>query len=85
MVGVVLRREKKLCVACMEEHEVLTIRLLEHTRFRGTSLTYKATYFYCDNDDMFYADEQMLQDNRAAMLKTYQKTIKERERSICKS
>lgn len=53
----VMKSEKRLCTCCMEEHEVKTVLVLEHTVFKNEELTYEAFYYYCDAAEELYMDE----------------------------
>lgn len=66
--------EHRLCTCCMEEHDVKTIRMKEHTIFKNTPVDYVATYYYCDTADEFYADETQMQENDLAMKDSYRKS-----------
>ena len=43
-----IKIEKKLCMCCMEEHDVHTVRVSEHNEFKGVPVEYGATYEYCE-------------------------------------
>ena len=62
-----LRIEKKLCLCCMEEHEVRTVRVRERNSFKGVEVVYDATYEYCELADEYIATEEMLSANDKAM------------------
>ncbi|MCD8022271.1 MAG: hypothetical protein LUF30_04615 [Lachnospiraceae bacterium] len=59
----IISKKKMLCVCCMEEHEVTTVRMREHTVFKGTSIDYLSEAFYCDRADEYFMDERMLYEN----------------------
>ncbi len=70
----VIRKVKKLCICCMEEHEVQIVRVREHTNFKGMEVDYTAEYEYCENTDEYVAEEEMISRNDVAMKDSYRKT-----------
>ena len=56
----IMKKEKILCVSCMEEHEVPMVKVRETNVFKDMEVEYEATYFYCENSDEYYADEEMI-------------------------
>jgi len=71
----IIHSEKRLCTCCMEQHEVKTVQLEEHTMFKHTPITYTAVYFYCDNAEELFMDEEMIQKNDLAMKDAYRKAV----------
>ncbi len=63
--------EKKLCLCCMEEHEVRIVRVQERTLFKNVTLNYTAEYFYCDAAEELYMDEAMMEQNDIRMKDAY--------------
>ena len=41
----IIKREKRLCTCCMEEHEVKTVLVEEKMTFKNVKIVYEATYF----------------------------------------
>lgn len=74
----ILKKEKKLCSCCMEEHEVQTVIVMDSNIFKGVPVEYKAEYYYCDQADEYYADEQQISKNDIAMKNAY----REKERLL---
>ncbi len=68
-----IRSEKRLCTCCMEEHEVKTVRVMEHASFKNVPVDYEATYFYCDAADELYMDESQIQENNVAIKDAYRR------------
>lgn len=66
-----LSRIKKLCVCCMEEHDVSTVQILSHSTFKGKKISYIATCEYCDNADEFWESEEFISKNDIAMKNAY--------------
>ena len=67
----IINRVKKLCVCCMEEHEVSTVRLLDHSTFKGRKVSYIATYEYCDNADEYWESDESISENNIALKDAY--------------
>ena len=67
----VIKTVRKLCMCCMEEHEVALVRVPEHTIFKGMSVDYMAEYEYCEKADEYVAEEAMISRNDVAMKDAY--------------
>ncbi len=55
----------------MEEHEVKTVRVREHTTFKSRNVEYDAIYTYCDMADELYMDEYQMRKNDISMKDAY--------------
>ncbi len=66
-----MKREKKLCLICMEEHEVQTVVLEDTEEFKGKEVSFEAIYEYCDVADEFLETEEMIRANSLAMKDAY--------------
>ncbi len=71
----ILITEKKLCLCCMEEHEVQRVTVVESNKFKGEPVEYNAEYYYCDLADEMYADEQQISQNDIAMKNSYREKM----------
>ena len=69
----IIGRTVKLCAACMEEHEVATVRVLEETVFKGQRVRFPAVYEYCDQTDSCLENEEMSRENDRAMKDAYRR------------
>ncbi|MCC8104866.1 MAG: DUF4065 domain-containing protein [Clostridiales bacterium] len=69
----IIFKEKKLCLCCMEEHEVKTVRTKSCTVIKDVKVDYEAEYFYCDRADEFLADERMIKENDMRLRNAYRK------------
>ena len=67
----IIKKEHKLCLCCMEYHDVSTVKVLEKNIFKGDEVTYDAMYYYCDNADEYYSSEEMLSKNDISMKDSY--------------
>ncbi len=70
----ILKSEKKLCVSCMEEHEVKTVLVKEKNSFKNKKIEYDAVYTYCDISDELYADEIQMQENDIKLKNSYRRS-----------
>ena len=71
----VVKREKKECLICMEEHEVETVKKEETELFRDREVTYTATYEYCSNTDELLETEEMFKSNDLALKDSYRTEV----------
>ncbi len=70
-----IKSEKKLCLICMEEHEVDTVEVLDEEIYKEEEVFFKATYEYCSNADEYLETEEMIKANKLAMIDAYRKKI----------
>ena len=66
-----IKSEKKLCLICMEEHEVNLVEVLDTEIFKGEEVSFTATYEYCSNADEYLETEEMIRTNNLAMKNAY--------------
>ena len=71
----IIKREKRLCTCCMEEHEVKTVLVEEKMTFQNVKMVYEATYFGCHAAPVCYMDEEQMQKNYLNQKAAYQKII----------
>lgn len=64
---------RKLCLCCMEEHDVQIVVVREKNTFKDTEVEYDAKYFYCDQTDEYFSDEEMISANDIAMKNAFRK------------
>lgn len=67
----VISSMNKLCLCCMEEHEVKTVEVKEDNIFKGQKVDYIARYNFCDVADEYFCDEIMIEQNDLAMKDAY--------------
>ena len=67
--------EIKLCLSCMEEHEVKRVEAQEENIFKGVTVSYPARYEYCDRTDEFLTYEDSLATNDLAFKDAYRKKV----------
>lgn len=66
-----IRNEKKLCLLCMEEHEVQIVILEDTEEFKGEEVSFYVTYEYCAHADEYLETEDMIKANSLAMKNAY--------------
>ena len=69
----ILKTERKLCMCCMEEHEVQIVEVHEKLTFKGKKVEYNAIYEYCDLTEEFLSTEDMITNNDIAMKDAYRR------------
>ena len=69
----IIKSEKRLCSCCMEEHEVKTVLVMDHSVFKNRRVDYEALYQFCDLAEELYMDEQQMQENDMRMKDAYRK------------
>ena len=70
-----IKSEKKLCVLCMEEHEVDIVEVVDEEFFKGEEVTFPATYEYCSCADEYLETEEMMKTNSLAMKDAYREKV----------
>ncbi|UNC93498.1 type II TA system antitoxin MqsA family protein [Candidatus Contubernalis alkaliaceticus] len=70
-----IKSEKKLCLICMEEHEVDIVEIVEQEIFKGEELSFNSIYEYCANADELLETEEMIKKNSLAMKDAYRKKV----------
>lgn len=69
----IIKKENKLCLSCMESHEVWTVQVEEEMVFNQTKVKYTAIYEYCEITDEYTATEEMISKNDIVMKDAYRK------------
>ena len=70
-----INKVTKLCMCCMEEHEVQIVEVNETNLFKNVKVNYIATYEYCSNANEYIQTEDMLTQNDIAMKNAYRKQM----------
>lgn len=70
-----VRCERKLCLICMEQHEVYTVEMIEKEIYKGEEVSFNAIYEYCSNADEYLETEEMIKQNSLAMKDAYRKEM----------
>lgn len=71
----VISAEKKLCLSCMEEHQVKRVEVQEENIFKGLTVKYPARYEYCNRTDEFLTYEDSLITNDLAFKDAYREKV----------
>lgn len=71
----ILRTEHKMCMCCMETHDVHDVVVKEKNIFKGNEIEYDAVYEYCDHTSEFSADEDMITSNDISMKNAYRRKM----------
>jgi len=71
----IIRKECKLCLCCMEEHEVSYVRVKEKNIFKGQEVEYEAIYEYCDKADELTSSEEMTTINDLSFKNAYRRKV----------
>ena len=66
-----IKSEKRLCLICMEEHEVDIVEIIDTEVFKDKKVNFKAVYQYCPIGDEFIETEEMIRLNSLAMKDAY--------------
>lgn len=69
----VLKAASVECLACMEEHIVLTVVNKEEEEYRGKKVEYEPVYDYCYLTDDLLEDEELIRENSKKLRKEYVK------------
>jgi len=67
----IIKKEKKLCLICMEEHEVQIVIVTDIEEFKDEEIVFEATYEYCVSADEYLEIEEMIKSNSLAMKDAY--------------
>jgi hypothetical protein len=68
-----IKSEKRLCLICMEEHEVQTVIVTDVEEYIGEEVSFEAIYEYCGHADEYLETEDMIRKNSQAMKDAYRK------------
>ena len=66
-----IKSEKRLCLICMEEHDVQIVILKDTEEYKGEEVSFDATYEFCDRADEYLETEDMIKANSLAMKDAY--------------
>ena len=79
----IIRKERKLCPYCMEEHDVLHVRMSDSTVFKGQLVEYQALCEYCDRADEYWETDEYISQNHNAIKDAYDKVCLLKESIGC--
>ena len=67
----VLKKDMKLCLICMEEHEVQTVLIKDTEERKGEEVCFDATYEYCAHAEEYLETEEMIRESSLSMKDAY--------------
>ena len=70
-----IKSETKLCLICMEEHEVQTVLVVDTEDFKDEKVSFNANYEYCSHADEYLETEYMIKVNSLAMKDAYRAKV----------
>lgn len=71
----ILKKERKLCVCCMQEHDVYLVKYLDKNIFKGEEVEYEVISEYCELADEYFASDEMFSENVLSMKNAYRKKM----------
>ena len=71
----ILQTEHRLCICCMEVHDVKRVRYMDRVTYKDVPVDCLTEAFYCDLDDTFYVNEEMMSENENRLRDAYCKKI----------
>lgn len=71
----ILNSEKKLCLICMQEHDVQTVMIQEENEFKGERVNFDAIYEYCENEDQLLETEELQRRNDISFKDAYRSAV----------
>lgn len=71
----VLGVERKFCTICMTEHDVQRVIVEDNNIFKGVAVTYPSECYYCENEDEYYEEDEMINKNGLALRNAYRKKM----------
>ncbi len=72
---VTLKKEKKFCFSCMEEHEVQFVKIEEKSVFKSEEVIFEAEYEYCKNTDELLENEEQIKRNDLSLKDAYREKV----------
>jgi len=66
-----IKKENKLCLICMEEHEVQTVVVTDIEMYKEKEVSFEGTYEYCIHADEYLETEDMIKENSLKMKDAY--------------
>lgn len=67
--------DTKLCLSCLEEHQIEQVTVTEENVFKGKWVEYPARYEYCPNTDAYTATDEMIDLNDISFKDAYRKAV----------
>ncbi|OPL14730.1 MAG: hypothetical protein AVO34_00945 [Firmicutes bacterium ML8_F2] len=67
--------DTKLCLSCMEAHQIQQVTVKEENIFKGKRVEYQAKYEYCPNTDAYTATDEIIDLNDISFKDAYRKAV----------
>lgn len=71
----IIKTENKLCLICMEQHDVNTVLVEDEEEFKNQDVTFEACYEYCSRAEEYLETEEMIKANGLAMKDAYRDKV----------
>lgn len=71
----IIKTEKKLCLICMDDHDVHTVLVEDEEEFKNKDVTFEACYEYCYWAEEYLETEEMIKANGLAMKDAYREKV----------
>jgi len=71
----ILKTEQKLCLSCMEVHNVNIVEVEEQETYKGLDVEFISTYEYCADSQEYIETEDMIRTNSLAMKDAYRRKV----------
>lgn len=72
---IVERERKRLCLCCMEKHEIETVLVKEHTTFKKVEVCYDSLYYYRKAAEELYMNEEKMRRNHNRLKEAYREKV----------
>ncbi|MDD2483792.1 MAG: DUF4065 domain-containing protein [Eubacteriales bacterium] len=69
----IINKEKRLCLSCMEVHEVQIVEVQEKNTFKNEAVEFTAIYEYCTTTDEYTENEDLIKANDLSFKDAYRK------------
>lgn len=69
----IIKKENKLCLSCMENHEISTVKIMKKAYINNIEIEYEAFFEYCQITDEYTSTEEMIRNNDISMKDAFKK------------
>lgn len=71
----ILKTEQKLCLSCMEKHNVNIVEVEEQVTYKDLEVEFLSIYEYCADSDEYIETEDMIRTNSLSMKDAYRRKV----------
>jgi len=71
----IIKTTQKLCLSCMEVHDVKEVEVIEENIFKNERVKFNAIYEYCSDTEEYTQTEEMIKINDLAFKDAYRKKM----------